>query len=192
MSKTILFIHLVIWAILLFYWLISGLRAKKVAHQEPFVLRFVKYWFPVLLSVFLLGPGAWLGHSPLREQFIEHTNSVGIAGIVLCAMGAFIACWSRFTLGKNWSLSVQEKQGHELIKTGFYKVVRHPIYTGLLLMFFGTMIIVGDYKAIVAVAIMVVSFWFKLKKEEMVLMDAFGDEYKEYQSQTKALIPYII
>ena len=107
-------------------------------------------------------------------------------------MGAFIACWSRFTLGKNWSLSVQEKQGHELIKTGFYKVVRHPIYTGLLLMFFGTMIIVGDYKAIVAVAIMVVSFWFKLKKEEMVLMDAFGDEYKEYQSQTKALIPYII
>src|SRR5690606_38310086 len=62
------------WLIVLAYWFISGLRAKKVDHQEPFFKRFIQYWFPLIIAMLLLGPGDRFGHSWLREKFIEHTN----------------------------------------------------------------------------------------------------------------------
>lgn len=113
-------------------------------------------------------------------------------GISISVIGAIIACTSRYSLGRNWSLSVQRKENHQLIQTGIYKIVRHPIYTGLLLLFIGNAIIVGDYRAILAVLIVFISFWLKLKKEEKLLTETFGTEYKEYKNRTKALIPYLL
>lgn len=110
----------------------------------------------------------------------------------ISGIGAIIACTSRYSLGKNWSLSVQRKENHQLIQTGIYKIVRHPIYTGLLLLFIGNAIIVGDYRAILAVLIVFISFWLKLKKEEKLLTETFGTEYKEYKNRTKSLIPYLL
>ena len=180
------------WIIVLTYWFISGLRTKKVENQESFTTRFVQYWLPLIIAILLLGPGDWYGHSWLRENFVEHTNFVGIIGLSISVIGAIIACSSRYMLGKNWSLSVQKKENHQLIKSGIYKVVRHPIYTGLLLLFIGNAIIVGDYRAIIAVLIVFVSLWLKLKKEEKLLTETFGIEYIDYKSQTKALIPYLL
>lgn len=180
------------WLIVLTYWFISGLRAKKVDHQETFFKRFVQYWLPLIIAILLLGPGEWFGHSWLRENFVEHTNFVGIIGLVISVIGAIIACTSRYLLGKNWSLSVQKKENHQLIQRGIYKIVRHPIYTGLLLLFIGNAIIVGDYRAIIAVLIVFVSLWLKLKKEEKLLTETFGAKYTEYKNQTKALIPYLL
>ncbi|MFA7446489.1 MAG: isoprenylcysteine carboxylmethyltransferase family protein [Flavobacteriaceae bacterium] len=180
------------WLIVLTYWFVSGLRTKKVDQQETFLKRFVQYWLPLIIAILLLGPGEWFGHSWLRENFVEHTNLVGIIGLVISVIGAIIACTSRYLLGKNWSLSVQKKENHQLIQDGIYKIVRHPIYTGLLLLFIGNAIIVGDYRAIIAVLIVFVSLWLKLKKEEKLLTETFGAKYTEYKNQTKALIPYLL
>lgn len=182
----------VTWLFVLTYWVLSGLSTKKVKYQETFFKRFIQYWLPLIIAVLLLGPGEWYGHSWLRENFIEHTNMVGTIGLSISIFGAIIACASRYTLGKNWSLSVQRKENHQLIHDGIYKIVRHPIYTGLLLLFIGNAIIVGDYRAIIAVLIVFVSLWLKLKKEEKLLIETFGIEYKEYKNQTKALIPYLL
>lgn len=182
----------VTWLIVLAYWFISGLSAKKVEHQETFFKRFIQYWLPLIIAILLLGPGDWYGHTWLRENFIEHTNLVGIIGLSISVIGAIIACVSRYILGKNWSLSVQRKEGHQLIQNGIYKLIRHPIYTGLLLLFTGNAIIVGDYRAIIAVLIVFVSLWLKLKKEEKILTETFGAKYTEYIKQTKALIPYLL
>ena len=180
------------WLIVLTYWFISGLASKKVETQESFSTRFFQYWLPLIIAILLLGPGDWYGHSWLRENFVEHTNLIGIIGLSISVIGAIIACISRYLLGKNWSLSVQKKENHELIQNGIYKIVRHPIYTGLLLLFTGNAIIVGDYRAIIAVLIVFVSLWLKLKKEEKLLIDNFGNQYVEYRQRTKALIPYIL
>jgi protein-S-isoprenylcysteine O-methyltransferase Ste14 len=182
----------VIWLVVLMYWFISGLGAKKVESQESFLKRFVQYWLPLIIAILLLGPGNWFGHSWLRENFIEHTNFVGIIGLSTCIIGAIIACMSRYLLGKNWSLSIQRKENHQLIQSGIYKVIRHPIYLGLLLLFIGNAIIVGDYRGIIAIVIVFVSFWIKLKKEEKLLAETFGNQYAEYKKQTKALIPYLL
>lgn len=182
----------VTWLIVLTYWFILGLLAKKGEHQETFSKRFVQYWLPLIIAILLLGPGDWFGHSWLREKFVEHTNLVGTIGLSISVIGAVIACTSRFILGKNWSLSVQKKVDHQLIQNGIYKTVRHPIYTGLLLLFIGNAIIVGDYRAIIAVIIVFVSFWLKLKKEEKLLTKTFGSQYTEYKKKTKALIPYLL
>jgi len=182
----------VTWLIVLTYWFISGLSTKKVEQQETFFKRFVQYWLPLIIAILLLGPGNWYGHSWLRENFIEHTNLVGAIGLLISVVGAIIACTSRYILGKNWSLSVQRKENHQLIQNGIYKIVRHPIYTGLLLLFIGNAMIVGDYRAIIAVLIVFISLWLKLKKEEKLLTKTFGMEYTEYKNQTRALIPYLL
>ena len=152
---------MVVWA----YWLISGFRVKKAKSRESLFKRFIQYWLPLLVAFWLLGKGEWFGHTWFRENFVPHNNAVGITGLVLCLAGAAIACHSRYLLGKNWSVSVQQKEGHELIRSGMYSVVRHPIYTGLLLLFIGNTLIVGDYRGILAVLIVFVSFWMKLKKD---------------------------
>lgn len=180
------------WLVVLTYWFISWFGAKKADYQETFFKRFVQYWLPLIIAILLLGPGDWFGHSWLRENFVEHTNLVGVIGLAISVIGAIIACTSRYLLGKNWSLSVQKKENHQLIQDGIYKIVRHPIYTGLLLLFIGNAIIVGDYRAIIAVLIVFVSLWLKLKKEEKLLSEIFGTEYIEYKNQTKALIPYLL
>ena len=180
------------WLIVLTYWFVLGLTAKKVESQESFLKRFLFYWLPLIVAILLLGPGEFFGHTLLRENFVPHTDFVGIIGLTFCIFGALIACWSRYKLGKNWSLSVQKKENHELIQNGIYKIVRHPIYTGLLLLFTGNAIIVGDYRGIIAVLIVFISFWLKLTKEEKLLTEVFGIQYIEYRKRTKALIPYIL
>jgi protein-S-isoprenylcysteine O-methyltransferase Ste14 len=180
------------WYIVVTYWFITGLKAKKVQSQEPFVKRFIQYWLPIIIAVLLLGPGEWYGHTWLRENFVEHTNLVGLTGLSISILGAIIACWARYMLGRNWSVSVQRKKDHELIQSGIYNVIRHPIYTGLLFLFIGNAIIVGDYRAIIAVAIVFIHLWLKLIKEEKLLTDVFGSQYTDYKQRTKALIPYVL
>ncbi len=182
----------IIWIVVSIYWVISGLGTKKVKSRESLPKRFFLYWLPIIVAILLLGPGEWFGHTLIRENFVPHTNLVGFMGLSFAIVGAGIACWSRNVLGRNWSLSVQKKEGHELIQQGMYKLVRHPIYTGILLLFIGNTLIVGDYRGIIAVLIVFVSFWYKLKKEEKLLLETFGVRYTEYINSTKALIPFVL
>lgn len=180
------------WVIILIYWIISWNKTKKVANQEGRIKQFFYYILPFIIALLLLGPGEWFGHSLIRENFVEHSNFVGIVGLLFCSSGTFLACWARNKLGENWSFSIQKKEKHELIQNGIYRIIRHPIYTGFLLLFIGNAIIVGDFRGIIAVLIVFISFWFKLLKEEKTLLSIFGTQYIEYQQKTKALIPFIL
>jgi protein-S-isoprenylcysteine O-methyltransferase Ste14 len=181
-----------IWILFFLYWTVSSFRAKQTVGTEPFLKRFVYYWLPLILAFLLLGPGKWFGHSLIRENFIPHTDLVGNIGLAIAFIGLAIAFWARYLLGSNWSATVQQKSEHTLITAGPYKFVRHPIYSGLLLMFSGHALIVGDWRAIIAVLIVFVSFWFKLRKEERLMRTLFGEQYVRYLKVTKALVPGIL
>ena len=180
------------WLVVVGYWLWAARSAKPTEQQQPLAKRLLAYWLPLLIAVLLLGPGEWFGRSPLREQFVPHTTIVYSIGLALAILGAALAIFSRVMLGRNWSATVQLKQDHELITSGPYRLVRHPIYTGLLALFLGNAVMVGDWRGLLAVALVFVSFWRKYRLEELWLAEHFGETYRLYQARTRALIPAVL
>lgn len=180
------------WLTVLVYWLWTARHVKPVQRTEARWLRLLVYWLPLVAVGLLLGPGDWFGHSLLRENFVPHTTLVYSIGLAMCIAGAALAIWSRHLLGRNWSSVVQLKQGHELVRAGPYRLVRHPIYSGLLLMVIGNVLMVGDWRGILALAILFASVWRKLRLEERWLTEQFGDAYRAYRTRTKALVPALL
>jgi protein-S-isoprenylcysteine O-methyltransferase Ste14 len=179
------------WLAVIGYWFWSARRVKAPRHAESLPRRFLVHWLPLVVAVLLLGPGAWFGRSWLREQFVPHTAAVYSTGLALCIAGAALAIWSRTLLGANWSAQVQIKHGHELVQRGPYALIRHPIYTGLILLFAGNALMVGDWRGVIAVAIVVVSFWRKYLLVERLMAQEFGPAYGEYRKRTYPLIPFL-
>lgn len=181
-----------VWGVVITYWLWNLRGIKPVTRTEPAWKRAVQYWLPVFIGTLLLGPGEWFGHSFIRDQFVPHSYVFETIGLSFCILGAVISIWSRRLLGKNWSLAVQLKRNHELIQDGPYRVVRHPIYSGLTLMFLGNAVMVGDWRGLIAVLIIFSSFYFKSTKEEKWLTEYFPDRYTAYKARTKMIIPGIL
>jgi len=99
------------------------------------------------------------------------------------------AIWARSTIGKDWSAEVQIKQGHELIRTGPYRMIRHPIYTGLLVAVAGTAIATGQVRSILGFLIILFGFIRKAKKEESFLSAEFGAAFAEHRRRTGFFLP---
>ena len=131
-----------------------------------------------------LGAPVWPGRDAAYSLF-------GFGRLAICALGLFVALWSRKMLGAEWSRDVELKQGHKLVESGPYRFVRHPIYTGHLLMGLGTAVASGLLVAFVGLASFAAGFWIKLNQEERLLQRGFPDEYPAYKARVKALIPYV-
>jgi len=180
------------WMLFMLYWLWGWRRVKDVQRSEPILPRLLKYWLPLMVGLALIGPGDWFQGTWLGSRMYPATVVVAVAGALLTMLGVAFACWARYVLGRNWSSVVQVKQGHELIQSGPYRWVRHPIYTGLLLAFFGTAVAIGEWRGAITVAIVAASFWFKLRLEERWMRENFGANYEHYMQRTKALIPGLL
>jgi protein-S-isoprenylcysteine O-methyltransferase Ste14 len=177
------------WIIFLVWWLVSARRVKTTAERQSWASS-IAHRIPVGLSyVLLLNPGL---PPPLNLALTPHTDSARVFGTVVCVFGLLVTIWSRHKLGGNWSSEVAFKQGHELIKTGPYRFVRHPIYAGLLLMCLGTAIVVGRIHSWLGLLLLCAGFWIKLKQEESLLLRHFPNEYPAYQKQVKALVPFVV
>ncbi len=180
------------WGALSAYWLISSRGIKVDGRREAAGLRFIKYWLPLLAAIALIGPGHWYGEAWLHERFRPQGAVLDWLGAAVLAVGVGLACWARWLLGRNWSVSVTLKQDHELIQRGPYRVVRHPIYTGVITAFLGTALAIGEWRGCLAALIVAGSFWFKLRLEERWLGEQFGERYARYKRDTKALFPGVI
>ena len=154
------------WLFFLGYWLWSARRLKPSTRAEPALPRFFKYWLPIILAILLMWPNAWLDGNVLGRRILPDTYALALLGLLLIVAGVLFACWARYILGSNWSSEVQLKQDHELIERGPYRYVRHPIYTGILLALLGTVVLLGEWRALLGFVIMFVSFWRKLRLEE--------------------------
>jgi protein-S-isoprenylcysteine O-methyltransferase Ste14 len=180
------------WLFFLGYWLWSARRLKPATRAEPALPRFFKYWLPIIVAIALMWPSEWLRSSVLGRHFLPQTRMVASIGLLLLVAGVWFACWARHILGSNWSSEVQLKEDHELIERGPYRYVRHPIYTGILLALLGTVVLEGEWRALLGFVIMFVSFWRKLRLEETWLGEHFGPVYTDYMQRVKALIPGIL
>lgn len=183
----------VLWLCFGLYWLWGWRQVKSARRSEPALPRLLKYWLPLAIAVLLLaGSDEWYAGSWLGQHLLPPSLLIALAGTALTALGVAFACWARYVLGRNWSSVVQVKQDHELIQRGPYAYVRHPIYSGLLLAFFGTALAIGEWRGLLSVVIVFASFWFKLRLEERWMRESFGPVYEGYMQRVKALIPGVL
>jgi protein-S-isoprenylcysteine O-methyltransferase Ste14 len=177
-----------LWFGWLTYWIFASGNTKPTARSESWQAR-VAYSLPLWIAVILL-VNRHLG--VLSYRFLPDEMWLAIAGVAPTAGGLAFAIWARLHLGTNWSAEVTVKEGHELVRSGPYALARHPIYTGLSLALVGTAIAVGEWRAVVALALAVGSFWYKLGIEERVMRETFGQAYDAYARDVKALIPFVL
>jgi protein-S-isoprenylcysteine O-methyltransferase Ste14 len=115
---------------------------------------------------------------------------LGPVGCYQTALGLLFAVWARLHLGRYWSGRITIKEGHRLIRTGPYRWARHPIYTGILCAFTGSVLTQGRLAGLLALLIVSVSFWRKIYLEELALHGRFGREYQDYTRATGLLLPW--
>jgi protein-S-isoprenylcysteine O-methyltransferase Ste14 len=107
-------------------------------------------------------------------------------------IGLGFSALARAWLGRNWSAEVTVKDGHELVRSGPYALVRHPIYAGMLLALAGTALMVGKWRALIGLALVVVALLRKLTVEERFMTEQFGEVYAHYRAEVSALIPFLV
>jgi protein-S-isoprenylcysteine O-methyltransferase Ste14 len=182
------------WAIFVIVWFIAAFFTKRTVERSASFFRLV--W---IAAVIALVATAGRGGGMLWERLPKNldvvwsdTPTVGLAAAAVTAIGLLITLWARFTLGSNWSGTVTFKENHELITGGPYAFARHPIYTGLLTMLLGTVIISGHAFGFAILALGTLMLWLKSLDEERMMIKHFPDAYPPYKQRVRALIPFVL
>jgi protein-S-isoprenylcysteine O-methyltransferase Ste14 len=175
------------WIAFCAYWIWAARNQKRVQQREPLVARLLHVVYMVCGFVLLYSRDPRFGI--LNRRFLPEREWLSMVGALAAAAGIAFAIWARHHIGRNWSGQVTIRKDHELIRTGPYARIRHPIYTGLLLALAGTTIATGEYRAILAFALIAVGFTVKAKREESLLLTEFGPSFDEHRRQTGFFLP---
>ena len=176
-----------VWLAWIVYWFGSALGTRRTVRREPFAQRMGTI-VVMVLAVGLLGlVDERFGF--LRQRFVPDSESVHRMGLALTLAGLAFTVWARIHLGQFWSARVGLKEGHELIQSGPYAWVRHPIYSGILVAVMGSAVVAGDYRALLAVVLVWVALNLKARREEKLLSEHFGEAFVQYCQRTGALVP---
>jgi protein-S-isoprenylcysteine O-methyltransferase Ste14 len=174
------------WLVFMVVWAVGAFTAKRTKERWSLAAG-IGYFLASAVTWYLLTRSEFLGDA----HVMNHGPLPSFVALVACLAGIVITVWARIVLGRNWSGSITYKEDHELVDRGPYRFVRHPIYTGLLLMILGTAIVRGTPDALLAFVFFFVIHVWKLRREEKLMSRYFPDSYPGYMSRTKALVPFI-
>jgi len=189
MSYAYLYLFSVMWLLWIGYWLLAARDVKTASRRESVQSR-LSHMVPLSLALLLL----WMKRSPipaLAERFVPRSTGIFWFGALLTLAGLLLTVWARVHLGRNWSGTITVKHDHELITSGPYRFVRHPIYSGLLFAFVGFALARGEWRGVVAVVVAFWALWRKLRIEERWMRERFGSAYEEYAKRIPALVPFV-
>ncbi len=130
--------------------------------------------------------------SPFSSLALPASTARSITGTALVVLGVGIAVWSRHVLGTNWSGVVRITEGQRLVTGGPYRLVRNPIYSGMLLAAFGITLASGALIGMLGLVIAAASLWRKALVEESLLASEYGERYTAYARRTQRLIPFVL
>lgn len=176
------------WCVFIFVWVVSAFLVKPTKEHQPWIGRVATFAFLTLTFMLLLGKISWW---EINTRIWPSLQALRSLACIITFGGLVISIWSRLSLGANWSATVTYREGHELIQRGPYRFVRHPMYTGFLLMISGTVVNLGNTSGLAALIVGTLGSWWKLRREESLLEKHFPATYPEYKSRTKALIPFV-
>jgi protein-S-isoprenylcysteine O-methyltransferase Ste14 len=177
------------WLVIFVLWAILGFAVKQTVGSRSDVRARIAVWGVMLAWLILfiddMRPGV------LAERFLPMDQTIAYVGLAITIIGLGFAVWARFVIGRNWGGMITVQQDHKLMRKGPYGIVRHPIYSGFMLATLGTAIIVGQIGGLISVALIVISWGYKARLEETLMVEQFGAEYEDYRRHVKALIPGI-
>lgn len=185
------FLIALLWIVWLIYWQLSAMKAKQSIRRHNWLIDGgIRILIIVIILIFL--------HVPVLYHFVLNINSksfyenpyVGSIGIIIALVGFALSIWARVSLGTNWGMPRTLREKPELVTSGPYAFIRHPIYTGMIIAMLGTTI-VTNILWIIAFIILAAYFIYSAKREEKDMLEQFSKEYKEYKKRTKFLIPFI-
>ena len=171
-----------LWIAFWVYWIASAVGVKGGRRRST---RFVGARVAFVLVVVTLIRGGVLG-----KHAVTQDRALGLAGLVVVVLGLALAVWARRYLGRNWGMPMTQKVEPELVTSGPYRTIRHPIYTGIILGMVGTAIAIGAY-AFIPVVVLGAYFIYSARMEERFLADQFPESYPKYRRSTKMLIPFV-
>ncbi|MEP6846027.1 MAG: isoprenylcysteine carboxylmethyltransferase family protein [Panacibacter sp.] len=178
------------WFIFFFVWLISAAGAKKDIrknrHQQHSRVRLLFF----IIIVLFLNPGSLQRLGLAEVHILPSDLYVQVTGVIICAAGIAFAAWAKIHLGKNWGMPMSQKENPDLITTGPYHFVRHPIYAGICMGLLGSAITEG-FSWFLWFVFISASFIYSAKKEEATMKLNFPEAYIEYMKHTKMIIPFI-
>ena len=176
-----------LWLAFIVYWSAAAGNSAPAAAAESVGSR--RLHRLLLDSSILLG---FVRFAPIDRRWLPEGGALVAAGLGLQLASALFAVWARRHLGRNWSYRVETKVDHRLVRTGPYRILRHPIYTGMLGMITGTALVGGEWHGLLAVALMIVTYLRKIRMEERRMREAFGAEWEAWRSVTWALVPGVV
>lgn len=182
---------LAFWLLLLVTWAVLAGRAKRTTDNGGRWWREIALRLAILVVVLLVVRS--FSHAPrnVRLYAVNRSTVAGFIGVVLCALGVGLAILARIHLGRNWGLPMSRKENPELVTTGPYATIRHPIYTGIFLAAFGSAISQGVLW-LLPLFILGPYFFHSARREEQFLITQFPEQYPAYMRRTKMLLPYVL
>lgn len=182
-----LWISAALWIAFQIYWTAAAKNASAAARSEsPRSRQFHQMLLNgALILLFARIPGT-------TRRMLPASTAIVVAGLLLHVGFVLLAVWARRHLGRHWSGAITAKVGHELVRSGPYRRLRHPIYTAMVGMTVATALVSGELHAALAVVLMVAAYVRKIRLEEQNLRTLFGAEYEDYCKSSWALVPGVI
>lgn len=177
------------WSAFFIFWLFEAVRAKRSVQRSvrPALARSL-----IIIALFLLlriGLGSFFGERSHQPMILN--PGAAFAGAAVCAIGIGFAMWARVHLGRNWGMPMSVQKDPELVTSGPYAFVRHPIYSGILLALVGTATIEPRWWLALLVAFFGY-FVYAARVEERTMCEQFPAEYPAYARRTKMLVPFLL
>jgi len=182
-----------IWGLWVVSWGIAAVWSGRT-EARPMAGSQVLYRVVTAAGVLaLFSQQRWVGSdAPGLERLWDPPAALSGAMVVLAAMGFGFCWWARLHLGRLWSSSVTRKQDHHIVDTGPYALVRHPIYTGIIVASIAAAVTQGTVAALVGVGLITMGCWIKARLEEQFLRAELGAEaYDAYAAHTGMLFPFL-
>lgn len=181
-----------LWLALTAVWLGFAPLAKRAVYRQPASSR-LAHIAPVGLGLYLV-----FGSLPFTAEIVQLNRAaftvsfaIAVAGFIVTLCGLAFSIWARIVLDGNWSGPATLKQGHTLVRSGPYRITRHPIYTGLLVGLLGTAIEHGLVRSFLGVLLCALGLFLKIRMEEKLMVQRFGEDYLRYRREVPTLAPFL-
>jgi protein-S-isoprenylcysteine O-methyltransferase Ste14 len=175
------------WVAFGVYWLIAARRVKAARTTESPIYRIFRLL--LLVITFTLLFAEWTAVGCLGRHFFPQTQLLARIGFASALAGMGIAIWARMSLGQYWSDKIVLKVDHQLVRSGPYARMRHPIYSGVLLGVAGSALVVDEWRGVLALLLLLANYTVKAKREDAILAEAFAQDFEVHKKSAGFLLP---